>query len=245
MVNGLYTAGKGMMLLQDMVDNTTNNLSNVNTASFKKTIASTMAQVQNQRNDQGLLSQQESHWMSENRIDWDQGALVGTSNPLDVAIQGNGFFQVATPDGVRYTRSGNFTRNGMGELVTLQGYQVLDSSGNPIQASGSKMQISGNGTVTVDGDSVGQLGVVDFQDKSELQKDGQNLYQLSDSSSQQAEQAQGYNLRQGYIEGSNVNSVESMVELIRFERNYDFDQKAVQSEDETLQKAVNDIGKVS
>ena len=135
MVSGLYTARNGMILLQDMVDNTTNNLANANTAAFKKSITASIAQVANRRNDEGLLSQEESHQMSENHIDWEQGSLVKTDNPMDLAIQGNGFFQVETPDGIRYTRSGNFTRNGMGEVVTLQGFKVLDQSGGPIQAN--------------------------------------------------------------------------------------------------------------
>jgi len=245
MVNGIYTARNGMILLQEMVDNTTNSLANANTTAFKKSITASLTESRNRRNDQGLLHHDESHWMSENRIDWEQGAMVKTDNPMDVAIEGNGFFQVETPDGVRYTRTGNLTRNGMGEVVTLQGFKVLDQGGSPIRADGSKLQVSANGKVTVDDQAVGQLAVVDFEDRKDLQKDGQNTYKLSDDSTQKPQLAENFQVKQGYVEGSNVNVVSSMVELIRFQRNYELDQKAVLSEDETLQKAVNEIGRLS
>ncbi|HSQ41901.1 MAG TPA: flagellar basal-body rod protein FlgF [Fibrobacteraceae bacterium] len=244
MVSGLYTARDGMMILQEMVDNTTNNLANANTSGFKKSLAVSMARVQNNYNDQSQLSHDESHWMVENRIDWTPGSMVQTGNPMDVALEGDGFLTVETPNGdVRYTRAGSLTRNGMGELVTLAGDKVLDQSGGPILTDGSSFQVSTSGEISTGGDRVANLKIVDFADRSLLQREGGNLYSAPEEAD--AQLAENVQVRQGFVESSNVNAVEGMVELIRFQRNYEMDQKAARSEDETLQKAVNDIGRVS
>jgi len=245
MVNGLYTARNGMMLLQEMVDNTANNLSNANTTGFKKSLMASMAQVDIRRNDEYKLHQDEDHQMSENFIDFEQGSLVGTENVFDLALEGNGFFTVETDNGVRYTRNGSFTRNGMGELVTLQGKRVLDVSGGAIDLGESKeFTVSAAGMVYADGREAGQLAVVDFADRREsLEREGYNLYNTKDPA-EKPEAATGFRIKQGFVEASNVNVVDAMVEMIRFQRNYELDQKAVQSCDETLQKAVNEVGRV-
>ncbi len=232
------------MLLQEMVDNTTNNLANANTSGFKKSMMASLADVQNRRNDQALLHHDESHWMAENRVDWEQGSMVETGNSLDVGIEGDGFLSVETPEGVRYTRGGSLTRNGTGELVTLQGYKVLDLGGSAIIADGADLSIGPNGSVTSGGRSVGTIGVMDFADRSVLEREGRNAYRLPNDSEVKPQPSENYKIRQGFIEASNVNVVESMVELIRFQRNYELNQKSVLSEDETLQKAVNEVGRV-
>lgn len=244
MVNGIYSARNGMMLLQDMVDNTSNNLANANTTAFKKSLMVSQNEVINRKNDEAKLHHDENHWMSENKIQWEQGSLVGTGNPLDVAIEGDGFLMVETPQGVRYTRTGSLTLNGTGELSTLQGDKVLDEGGSPIQVDGGKIQISQNGAVNVDGKSVGRMALMQFADKSTLMREGRNHYKLPEGSEVQPELAENAAIKQGFLEASNVNIVESMVELIRFQRNFELDQKAVASEDETLQKAVNEIGRI-
>lgn len=244
MVNGIYSARNGMMLLQQMVDTTSHNLANANSTAFKKSMMASQNEVQNRRNDKALLHHDENHWMAENRIQWEQGSLVGTGNPLDLAIEGDGFLMVETPEGVRYTRSGSLTLNGSGELSTLQGDKVLDEGGSPILVEGSKIQISENGAVNADGKTVGRLALVQFSDKSVLQREGHNHYALAEGSDATAELAEKAVIKQGFLETSNVNVVESMVELIRFQRNYELDQKAVASCDETLQKAVNEIGRI-
>lgn len=245
MVNGLYTARNGMMLLQEMVDNTAHNLSNANTTGFKKSLMASMAQVDIQRNDEYKLHQDEEHQMSENYIDFEQGSLVGTENPFDVALEGDGFFSIETANGVRYTRNGSFTRNGMGELVTLQGNRVLDVNGSPISLDEARdMSVSSAGVIYADGVSVGQLALVDFEDKrSALSREGYNLFSLRDPEAQ-PQAALNARVKQGFVEASNVNIVDAMVEMIRFQRNYEMDQRAVTSCDETLQKAVNEVGRV-
>jgi len=244
MVNGLYTARNGMMLLQEMMDNTAHNLSNANTTGFKKSLMASITQVDINRNDELKLHQDEEHQMSENYIDYAQGSMILTDNPLDLALENSGFFEVETGNGIRYTRNGSFTRNGMGDLVTLQGYRVLDENKRPINLDeAADFSVSASGRIYTDGKEVAKLSIVDFADKrTELGREGYNLYYSKTG----AEPAQAFNtsVKQGFLETSNVSVVDSMVEMIRFQRNYEANQKSVQSEDDTLNKAVNDIGRV-
>ena len=244
MVNGLYSARNGMMLLQEMMDNTTHNLSNANTTGFKKSLMASIAQVDIERNDEQKLHQDEDHQMSENYIDYSQGSLLQTENHFDLALETQGFFEVETENGVRYTRNGSFTLNGMGDLVTLQGNRVLDETGNPINLEDhADFSVSSSGRVFADGAEVAKLSIVDFENKRfELGREGYNLYYSKNGTL--PEQAMNATVKQGFLETSNVSVVDSMVEMIRFQRNYEANQKSVTSEDETLQKAVTEIGRV-
>jgi len=244
MVNGLYTARNGMMLLQEMLDNTSHNLSNANTTAFKKSLMASITQVDIRRNDELKLHQDEDHIMSENYIDYAQGSMIMTDNPLDLALENSGFFEVETQNGVRYTRNGSFTRNAMGQLVTLQGNKVLSDEGLPIDLQDATVfSVSPNGKVYADGQLAGKLAIVDFANKrEELGREGYNLYYSKNNAT--PHQAIDTTVRQGFLESSNVSVVDSMVEMIRFHRNYEANQRSVTSEDDTLNKAVNDIGRV-
>jgi len=244
MVNGLYTARNGMMLLQEMMDNTAHNLSNANTTGFKKSLMASITQVDINRNDELKLHQDEEHQMSENYIDYSQGSLVITDNPFDLALEDSGFFEIATENGIRYTRNGSFTRNGMGDLVTLQGHKVLDENKQPINLEeAADFSVSASGRVYTNGKEVARLSIVDFANKrTELGREGYNLYYSKTGA--EPEQAVNTPVKQGFLETSNVSVIDSMVEMIRFQRNYEANQKSVQSEDDTLSKAVNDVGRV-
>ena len=244
MVNGLYTARNGMMLLQEMMDNTAHNLSNANTTGFKKSLMASIAQVDIERNDELKLHQDEDHQMSENYIDYSQGSLLRTENPLDLALESSGFFEIETENGIRYTRNGSFTLNGMGYLVTLQGHKVLGEDGQPINLEeASEFHVSASGRVYGNGKEAIKLSIVDFEDKrAELGREGYNLYYSKTGAEPQ--QALNATVKQGFLESSNVSVIDSMVEMIRFQRNYEANQKSITSTDETLSKAVNDIGRV-
>jgi len=232
------------MLLQEMMDNTAHNLSNANTTGFKKSLMASIAQVDINRNDELKLHQDEDHQMSENYIDYSQGSMLLTDNPFDLALENSGFFEVETQNGTRYTRNGSFTRNGMGDLVTLQGYKVLDENKRPINLDeAADFSVSASGRIYTDGKEIAKLSIVDFADKrNELGREGFNLYYSKTGS--EPEQVFNATVKQGFLETSNVSVVDSMVEMIRFQRNYEANQKSVQSEDDTLNKAVNDIGRV-
>jgi len=244
MVNGIYSARNGMMLLQEMMDNTAHNLSNANTTGFKKSLMASIAQVDIKRNDELKLHQDEDHQMSENYIDYSQGSMIITDNPFDLALENSGFFEVETEHGTRYTRSGSFTRNGMGELVTMQGYKVLGEDGLPISLDEKEtFSVSASGRVYANGQEVSKLSIVDFEDKrTQLGREGFNLFYAKNG--EEPVRRINTTVKQGFLEASNVSVVDSMVEMIRFQRNFEANQKSITSEDETLSKAVNDIGRV-
>src|SRR5207244_6780437 len=106
------------------------------------------------------------------QVDFSNGDFISTGNDLDAAINGQGFFAIQTPDGVRYTRNGSFTVNGTGELVTKDGMPVLNSSGSTINAGHGKVAIQDGGIVTVDGNQTATLKIVNFKDPQKLQKEG-------------------------------------------------------------------------
>ena len=246
MVNGLFSASKGMMLMQEKVDIVSNNLANSNSTGFKKAMMVTMSDVQVKRNDENKLHQDEKQLANEQYFNFEQGPLIPTDDPFDLALAGKGFFSVKMDDGsVGYTRNGAFTKNANGELVTLTGNQILDKAGNPISVTGTKMNISGDGGVYVDGEKVSDLGLVQFENTKGLEPIGKSFWTIRDPELSQPKVNTDNQLKQGMLEGSNVSAVDSMVELIRFQRSYEADQKALQSCDETLKTAVNQIGRVA
>ena len=224
------------------MDTVSHNLSNANTTSFKESLLLTRARVDVKYNDEGLLHQDEDQKITEGYVDYSQGSLIQTEDDFDFALEGQGFFTVRTPDGVRYTRSGAFTKNALGELVTLSGHQVLDQSEATIQVEGKSFNVSESGSVYLNGVKITALKIVDFADKSGIMRDGHNYYKVSDGASNPVETSD-MKVLQGMLEGSNVNVVEGMVEMIRYNRQFESSQKAIHTIDESVGKAINEIGK--
>jgi flagellar basal-body rod protein FlgF len=175
---------------------------------------------------------------------FDQGQLKETGNALDVGLEGEGFFSVQTPHGIQYTRKGNFVLNSDGTLVTQEGYPVQGKRGGEIQISGQEVFVDASGAIIVDGAEVDTLKVVDFQNKKELLKNGDSLYSPINPNDQ-GSPAEKTLVRQGAIEGSNVDSIKIMTEMIEVMRGYESYQKVLQSLNDTNSKAVNDLGKLS
>lgn len=192
----------------------------------------------------------------------DQGQLVPTNNPFDVALNGKGFMEVLTPQGIRYTRTGNLSLSKDGELVTNQGFKVLQPlsvSGEQIRGpaaanlpspeerilrlpSNEPITISREGMILTSQGQVGGISVVEFEDVHALRKEGNNLFiNPSEANAKRVEIATTVN--QGFIEGSNVNAVEEMSELIKAHRHFESIQKAINAYDNINGKAVNDINK--
>jgi len=168
------------------------------------------------------------------------GKMKYTGNDLDLAIEGNGFFVVETPQGKKYTRNGNFRLNHQNQIVTQQGYPVLGERG-PLQTiNGREINISEDGQVYL-GDLKGDsFLIVDFNDKDLLNKGGDNLYELGEA---REEINKDFNLKQGYLEDSNVKIVQEMVKMIETNRLYELNQKMIQNSDNILSKAVNEIAR--
>ena len=144
------------------------------------------------------------------------------------------------PWGRAYTRNGNFIVNQDGQLVTDQGYPVLGENG-PIETNGRPINVGEGGMVQIDGIIRDQISLVDFDNSQQLERAGDNLYRAGEDTD---ELEAGGNIRQGYLEGSNVNVIKGMTQLIKATRMYELNQKMIQSHDETLSKAVNEVGRL-
>ncbi len=193
----------------------------------------------------------------------EQGQFIPTNNPLDIALKGDGFLEVLTPTGVRFTRKGNLSLNKDGELVTDQGFKVL--SGLNVTAESLREPASANSvpkpeervvkvptnttlTISLEGDvltkdgAVGKLSIVEFLDKHALKKEGNSLFITPDEANIIRTDIKT-TVNQGFLEGSNVNAIEEMSELIKAHRHFESIQKAINAYDSISGKAANDIGK--
>ena len=170
-----------------------------------------------------------------------QGSIHKTGNPLDMAIEGEGFFKVKTPLGIRYTRAGSFILNKEKMLTNADGFPVLGKQGE-ITLSGQNIAIGRNGTVKADGGEIGQIALVTFPDLEVLKKEGHTLYS-SDFPETETE-VQDPQLHQSSLESSNVNPIEEMVNFIDAMRSFESCLKVVQCHDEMDGRAVNELGRV-
>ena len=159
--------------------------------------------------------------------DTSNGALKNTGNPFDLAINGNGYFQVETPNGVRYTRSGGFQMDANGTIVTVDGYPVLGNDGSSITIpQGSKnVEINAIGQITADGQNVGQVGLVEFQNEQSLKRLGNSLY----SSEETPQAATTAHMIQGSVEDSNVNGVTELVRVMELSRDFASSSKFIET----------------
>lgn len=194
---------------------------------------------------------------------FEQGTLIPTNNPLDLGLQGEGFIEVITPNGVRFTRKGNLSLSRDGEIVTDQGYKVLSSLnvsednlrdpasvGNFPSAeerilkvpTNTKLTINNEGEILTKDGAVGKISVIEFKDKHALRKEGSSLYITPDESNIVRTNIKT-NVNQGFLEGSNVNAIEEMSELIKAHRHFESIQKAINAYDSIQGKAANEVGK--
>jgi flagellar basal-body rod protein FlgG len=236
MRNTQTIAALGAFRQQTRIDHLiANNLSNVQTAGFKREVP-----VFN-----NVLSQAQGRFRpTQNdpvRISFTPGPIQKTGNDLDLAIEGEGFFKVESPNGVRYTQSGNFRLNKDQVLVNANGFPVLGQRGK-ITLTGNKITVGENGSIAVDGNEADQIAVVSFPDLSVLKKEGHTLLKTE---STETEMAAGQSrVVQGALEASNVNAVEEMVNLMDSFRTYESCLKIIQADDSLDSKAVNEVGKV-
>lgn len=250
MIKGLYTAAAGMLTTARDLDITTNNLSNVNTDGYKKDdgIKESFPEILfnrisgNQR-EKRLGSITTGVHLAEDYTDFSGGNLRHTGNQLDVAIDGRGMFVVQTPAGERYTRNGNFTLNNDNQLVTQQGYPVLNRDGNPVEIDiTGEVQIDRTGRILVANQLIDNLQIAEAAEETELTKMGENLFIAEEDADIQP--AEDFELLQRHLEGSNVDVVEEMVKVIKSNRHYEANQKVASAVDETLERTVNNVGRL-
>jgi flagellar basal-body rod protein FlgG len=176
--------------------------------------------------------------------DFSQGPMQNTGNALNMAIEGNGFFTIQTPNGIQYTRNGAFSINENGELVTSQGNVVLGQGGPINVAGGSIINVLDNGGIAVDGFQRGILRITDFDQPYEMTKISDNLYVPEGGGAGRNADAQDYSIQQGMLEGANAHPIDQMVKMIEISRQFELGQRAIRLQDETLQQAVTQAGRV-
>jgi len=238
MNSGMYSALSGNLSALRRLDVIANNLANASTAGFKADqiqFESVLAGVKNPSTQDPTLSSERFS------TDFSAGGLQKSDNSLDLALDGNGFFVVNTPQGPAYTRQGNFHRSAAGKLVNADGYEV-QGQGGAISITGGQVEIAANGTVTSDGAASGVLAQVDFPKPYALTKTGGGLFVPADP--QATPTPSSAVVRQGYLENSNVKVIVEMARMIETSRYFESCSKAVKSYDDMANKAANDLGKV-
>ncbi|UOQ94942.1 flagellar hook-basal body protein [Halobacillus shinanisalinarum] len=274
MLRGFYTAASGMMANQRMQETLSNNLSNAYTPGFKsdqgtmRAFPELLIQQMNQtsvptRNgglnlptQQQIGSLHTGVYMQETVPKFSQGDLRETGIETDLALLNgnlpdeNGFlfFNVQNEAGeLQYTRNGNFTVDGQGFLTTNQGHYVLDDAGNPIQTGGMEFDVSDNGTINVNGANI-PLGLSYSPNSFDLEKGGNGLYAPGENAVPlvDARQGQGinFNIRQGFVERSNVDSAQAMTEMMNTYRSFEMNQRVLKAYDQSMQKAVTEIARL-
>jgi flagellar basal-body rod protein FlgG len=235
---GMIEGAETMLAQERRMDQISNNLANVDTAGYKKediTFWEMMFRAQDQRQRVGkalkLLTNHE------------QGSAKETNNPLDFAINGEGFFKIQTPGGIRYTRNGNFTLNNQGQLSTHDGNLVI-GDGGPIVLPDHNVAVGRDGQISAGGAPINRLTVVTFPDVNGLEKEGTNLFRPLEGAAQEQPLAE-INVQQGYLEGANVNIVSEMTEMIDLQRAYQSQQKAIQTTDDIDQQSTSRVGKLT
>ena len=172
-------------------------------------------------------------------IDWQPGSTTQTGRKLDIAIEGSGFFEIETPQGSLYTRNGNFGLNDRGELVTQDGYLVQGTAGpitlNP-QVSLEQLQVSPNGNLVADGIPLGQIRVVDFENLNSLTKVGATSFSASNEAQPTTIPGQ---VRSGFLERSNVQPIQELVDMIASQRQHDAAARSLRTIMQSIEKRTN------
>jgi len=257
-----------------MADNVANNLANINTSGFKQTLLQIQSapsfDIYRLQTDPGQTSRTPlpgvpvaqyvgllgtGSSIYDTPTSFEQGAMKTTGNPLDVAIGGteNAFFTVQTPNGVRYTRNGEFVQDANGILRTQDGNTVLSTTGQPIQlglgvAGGTgtvpsqpSVSVGADGTISQNGVTVGQLALTAFTSTINLRPEGANNFAITGNAGPAP--ATGAIVQQGMLEASNGNVVRSMVDLITAERWFDANEKSIKTQDDATQAAITQVAK--
>ena len=260
MNNAMYSALFGALSNEHRMNSIANNLANVNTTGYKRDLLAFQDTMQMFAHDyimEPVASIRDekffpdSQHRSRTRIatsvtDFQQAGLKVTSAPFDMAISGEGFFKVQSPDGEYYTRNGHFTLNEEGTLVTEQGWPVLSEGGEITIPPGFKnINIAENGRIFADGEEVGQIQFVTVDNLAGLEKAGGNLFRVREGAEveeQEADLTRSW-IAQGFLESANVNVVYEMVNMIETQRQFEAYQKVMQTSDAIDREAHSKLGR--
>lgn len=256
MMRALWISKTGMEAQQTQLDVVSHNLANVATSGYKKSHAvfedlmyQNLRQVGANSSEQTTLPTGLQAGLGTRAVasarSFTQGNLQQSSNPLDLAVRGNGFFQIQMPDGtLGYTRDGSFQVDAQGALVTNNGYALQPGITIPVGAQSVTIAQDGTVSATLAGQTqpqiLGQLQLASFVNPAGLEPKGQNLFAETVASGTPSAGEPGSNglgsLQQGFVETSNVNVVEELVSMIQTQRAYELNSKAIQTSDQMLQK---------
>jgi len=243
MENTLTVALSRQMVMRRNMEVIANNLANMNTTAFKKetvVFETYLQELETESNGSKALTFVMDRGVSR---DATEGRIEPTGAPLDFAISGDGYFQVETQDGVRYTRNGHFRLDPEGRLITTDGHPVLDADGRPIVTTPEDggLRVAKDGTITaLSGRAVAQMGIVSFDAPGALSREGASLYSAT-INPQPAEDAV---VLQGSIEQSNVVPIMEMARMIEIMRSYQSASRIVTDGNELSKKAIEKLGKV-
>lgn len=255
MIRGLYTSATGMLVQQNRLDVISNNLANADNNGYKRDgVVSTSfsdaltkklndeTQIEGKKLAPSIGNMSLGAYVQNVYTDFSQANLKQTDAPFDLALESDGYFiiNVTNKNGdiaEKYTRDGSFTLGVDGSLMTSEGNYVQGTNGNIILPTGDTI-INEAGEIYVNGEYIDKLKLVAFEDNNELRKDADNLLVTTENAVKKDYVGKTV---QGFVEGSNVDSIQEMVNMITVMRNYEANQKLVQIHDQTLGKAVNDI----
>lgn len=269
MDKGIYVALSGSVVQERRLNIISNNLANINSTGYKGDI-SVFERYLKQPDSVNVPSQVSSdvntqaYVVSPNHYtDFSQGPLIETNNNLDIALNGDGFFAVETPDGIRYTRNGNFKVGKDGMLTTQEGYPVLGGreggAGEPILINllsvsngRGELSVSPDGTISTINQFLGdiplgiqrgaKIKIVDFPKPYELKKAGNGLYAPINGNIEELK-AENVEVKQGFLERSNINTMKEMASMIEVVRGYESYQKVIQSYNDSTSKLVDEVGR--
>lgn len=237
MNKGIYIAVSGAVLKQAQMDVISQNLANSNTVGYKRDKVSFREYLLSQLH--GKPEPYDGRTMSELSsvtTDYANGALMKTGDPLHAGIEGKGFFSI---EGGKYTRRGDFVLDTDGYLLTKDGSKVL-GSGGPVQIPEGTVEINDSGDISVNGELVDTLKLVEFEDDSALKKVGEGFY----TADQEGGTSSGSRVKQGFLESSNVNVINEMVQMITALREFQAYEKAIHSFDGAIGKVINELGRI-
>lgn len=237
MENAGYIALSRQMVLRREMEVIANNMANLNTPAYKGQAMLFVEYLETSESGEKMSFVQDISLVR----DLTEGQMASTENPLDLAITGDGYFEIETPVGSRYTRNGVFQLNADRELVTTDGLPVLGEGGNPIALppNTSEVTITRDGTVSTEQGPAGRLRLVRFEDEQAMVKMADGLYDAADLEPLPAEDAE---IVQGMIEGSNVQGIIELTRMIETTRQYAAAGKLVNDEHERLRRAIQTLG---
>ena len=259
MLRGLYTAYTGMLNEQYRMDIMSNNLDNADTVGFKKEGSTSQAYsevmavkikdtTENPNTPKRLGNMSLGVKIGETYTDFSQGSLRDTGNTYDLALSGDGFFNIeftnkAGETSTKYTRAGSFVLTTDGYLTTKDGDYVLGQNGRiQLSTTAGNTVIDENGNIYQDNQLVAKIKITEFEDTNYLTHYGESMWDAKEGAV--ANDATDFKVHQGYLEMSNISVVTEMVNMISIQRQYEANQKLITTYDESLDKSVNQVGRI-